>query len=409
MVNGLTSVTGLLSDRDSFVRKARTQAATQETSYDVYISATGSDIEKMQELAVSLSEDGILVFTNDLIRVGEGWADQVQASLQASSHFILMADEKLSKSQQIELETFLAEGVTRSTHSRVVLILTSNRLNPPSRGLSQYQQVDWTTGVRTAAQIEIALSLRWRGDVAQWMTTLVERESSLGSNHSAVLATRMNLAVAYGEAGQPSEAIALWERILADQIDALGPHNLATLDTQMRLADAFREAGRLDQAIALHERTLADRERVLGDTHPDTLASRDNLAEAYREAGRLDQAIALHERTLADRERVLGDDPPRHAGLPRQPCRGVPGGRTAGSSHRAARAHPRRPRAGARRHPPRHAGLPQQPRSAYQEVGRLDEAIRLYERTLPTASGCSATPTPTRWPPATTSLWLIRK
>ena len=42
--------------------------------------------------------------------------------------------------------------------------------------------------------------------------------------------------------------------------------------------------------------------------------------------------------------------------------------------------------------------------SAYQAAGRLDEAIPLYERTLADREQVRARPTPTPWPPATTSL-----
>ena len=80
----------------------------------------------------------------------------------------------------------------------------------------------------------------------------------------------------------------------------LGADHPDTLASRNNLAYAYGSAGRLGEAIPLFERTLADRERVLGADHPDTLISRNNLACAYPSAGRLGEAIPLFERTLAD-------------------------------------------------------------------------------------------------------------
>ena len=78
MINGLADVAGLISDRDSFVRKARTQAATLTVAYDVFISAERHNTSKMKRLANVLSDDGFLVFTDDLIAEGSEWADQAR-------------------------------------------------------------------------------------------------------------------------------------------------------------------------------------------------------------------------------------------------------------------------------------------------------------------------------------------
>ena len=80
VINGLADVTGLISDRDSFVRKARTHAATLAASYDVFISAAGHDYAKMKKLADALSADGFLVFTDNLISEGAGWTDEVEVA-----------------------------------------------------------------------------------------------------------------------------------------------------------------------------------------------------------------------------------------------------------------------------------------------------------------------------------------
>jgi lipopolysaccharide exporter len=176
--------------------------------------------------------------------------------------------------------------------------------------------------------------------VALLERTLADRERTLGPDHAHTLASRANLAYAYGQAGWMTKAIPLYERTYADWGRLLGPDHPRTLRSSNYLASAYRGAGRLVEAIPLYERTLAGRERLLGPDHPSTLRSSNYLASAYREAGRLAEAIPLYERTRAGWRQLLGPD---HA-------------RTLLSSSYLA--------------------------SAYCQVGRLPEAIPLYEQTL---------------------------
>ena len=69
-----------------------------------------------------------------------------------------------------------------------------------------------------------------------------------------------------------------WGTWLAEHPDTLASRN--------NLANAYGDARRTDEAITLHKETLRLRESVLGAEHPDTLASRNNLAIAYRAVGR---------------------------------------------------------------------------------------------------------------------------
>jgi tetratricopeptide (TPR) repeat protein len=185
----------------------------------------------------------------------------------------------------------------------------------------------------------------------------------LGDTHPDTLAARHHLAAAYRDAGRLDEAIPLFERTLADRERVLGDTHPDTLTSRHHLAYAYRAAGRLDEAIRLMERTLADRERVLGQTHPDTLTSRHHLACAYWDAGRLDEAIPLFERTLADRERVLGDTHPDTL-ISRNSLATADRERLLGQTH------------------PDTLASRNSLAYAYQDAGRLDEAIRLMERTL---------------------------
>ena len=150
------------------------------------------------------------------------------------------------------------------------------------------------------------------------------------------------------------------------------------------------------QAIEYGQDLVADCERVLGETHPDTLTSRNNLAVAYRGAGRLDEAIPLlraHPRRL---RAGPGRDPPRHPDLPQQPRCRLPG-RPGGSDE----AIPLFERTLADREQVLGETHPDTLTSrnnlalAYQDAGRLDEAIPLLSAPSPTASRSWARPTPT--------------
>ena len=73
MINGLADVADLVSDRDSFVRKARTQAATGATSYDVYISSARHEIGSMQSLRQhSRTTDYLFLPTTWYAQTGNG-------------------------------------------------------------------------------------------------------------------------------------------------------------------------------------------------------------------------------------------------------------------------------------------------------------------------------------------------
>jgi O-antigen/teichoic acid export membrane protein len=176
--------------------------------------------------------------------------------------------------------------------------------------------------------------------VALHERTLADTQRQLGTDHPHTLASRVNLAYAYCQAGWLAKAIPLYEQTFADWKRLLGAEHPRTLRSSNYLAAAYREAGRLDEAIPLYEQTLADRQRLLGPDHPSTLRSSNYLARAYREAGRLGEAVPLYEQTLAGWQRLLGPDHPT----------------ALRSSNYLARA--------------------------YREAGRLDEAIPLYEQTL---------------------------
>jgi tetratricopeptide (TPR) repeat protein len=140
--------------------------------------------------------------------------------------------------------------------------------------------------------------------------TLTKCEHILGSDHTATLGCRNNLAGAYWESGDLGRAVPLLQATVADCERLLGHDHPLSFIARNNLAGAYRESGDLGRAIPLLEVNLVERERVCGLDHPDTLTSRNNLAGAYRESGDLGRAIPLFQTTVADCERLLGHDHP---------------------------------------------------------------------------------------------------
>ncbi len=129
-----------------------------------------------------------------------------------------------------------------------------------------------------------------------------------GEDHRVTLASRMNLADIYRDAGDLDHAIPLYEQIVSDSIRIFGKDHSNTLAVRNNLAYAYREAGKLEQVIPILKQNLADRIRIHGPDHHDTLSARHNLSGAYREAGDLGRALPLLKQDLADSVRVLGED-----------------------------------------------------------------------------------------------------
>ena len=161
------------------------------------------------------------------------------------------------------------------------------------------------------------------------------------------------------------------------------------------LAMAYRDAGRPTEALPLLEETLKLQKAKLGPDHPDTLDSMNNLAMAYQAAGRLDEAIPLYEETLKLQKAKLGPDHPDTLDSTQQPRRGLPGRRPA--RPRPSRCSRRRSSCG------RPSSAPTTPTrstarnnlaGAYRAAGGSTEADPLSEETLELARPSSAPTTP---------------
>jgi NB-ARC domain/Tetratricopeptide repeat len=146
--------------------------------------------------------------------------------------------------------------------------------------------------------------------VGYWTKMTAQASAALGIDHPDTLATRHDLALWRGEAGDPAGAITALEQLLTDYLRVLGPDHPHTLNTRHNLADWRGWAGDPAGAAVAFEQLLTDRLRVLGPDHPHTLDTRNNLARCRGEAGDPVGAAAALEQLLTDRLRVLGPDHP---------------------------------------------------------------------------------------------------
>ena len=193
---------------------------------------------------------------------------------------------------------------------------------------------------------------------------------------------RDTLGTTYSHLGEPAQAIRQHERAVALLRKAQGPDHRNTLMAMNNLAMDYQDAGRLADAIALFEETLKRLKHTLGPDHLDTVLVMGNLAMAYQDAGRLAEAIHLQEETLKRRKAKLGpDDPalwPRWVTSHRHTVR--PAGWPRRSTSTRRRSSGDKPSLG-----PDH---PQTLRArmnlarAYQDAGRLAEAVAITEETV---------------------------
>ncbi|QQQ80944.1 tetratricopeptide repeat protein [Saccharothrix sp. 6-C] len=189
---------------------------------------------------------------------------------------------------------------------------------PHARALLDHTHPDTDTEPLCHLANHLGVYLDGQGDtttaIALHTRSIHSHQRLYGPDHLDTLGSRLNLACAYGSAGNLERAIPLFEAVLADAERVLGPDHPTTLGSRHNLASAYQLADDLERAIPLHKAVLADAERVLGPDHPNTLGSRHNLAYAYQLAGDLGRAIPLHEAVLADQQRVLGPDHPTTLG-----------------------------------------------------------------------------------------------
>ncbi len=174
--------------------------------------------------------------------------------------------------------------------------------------------------VRAEVQATLASAFYSIGRYAEaarlWEQVRQYRETTLGRDVPATLASMHNLALSYLAGFRHADALKLCEETLALRKAKLGPNHPDTLKSMNNLAMCYLEVGRRGDpalklsALKLCEETLPLLKAKFGPDHPNTLASMNNLACNYAAVGRHADALKLHQEVLALRKDKLGPDHP---------------------------------------------------------------------------------------------------
>ncbi len=136
--------------------------------------------------------------------------------------------------------------------------------------------------------------------IAMYEALLADQIRTLGSGHSATIATRNSLAKAYADGGEPQKAIDAYKALLVDITEALGPDHTNTVTARVNLAYGYAAAGDLQSAIEIYEALLADPEPVVDSEEDPSLVLRDNLAYLYWQAGMPQKAVGILRTLLSE-------------------------------------------------------------------------------------------------------------
>jgi tetratricopeptide repeat protein len=123
------------------------------------------------------------------------------------------------------------------------------------------------------------------------------------------LATRHNIALWTGKAGEAGPARHLFAALLPDVTRVLGADHPETLKARGGVAGWTGE-GDPGWTRDLFAALLPDVTRVLGPEHPETLRARASHARWTGQAGEVGQARDLFAALLPDVKRLLGPDHP---------------------------------------------------------------------------------------------------
>jgi len=170
-------------------------------------------------------------------------------------------------------------------------------------------------GLRTALRLNaVAILHDTAGDYREARRlhehALAIREREFGTDHPALAASLINLAIVVADAGEREKAEALDLRAIALLESTLGPDHPQLGSALVNLATLRAEAGAFDSARPMYERGLGIFEAAFGEVHPDVAIALSGLADCHMAAGEYDKARDLLQRALAIREQLF---PPDHA------------------------------------------------------------------------------------------------
>ena len=136
------------------------------------------------------------------------------------------------------------------------------------------------------------------------------RRQALGPEHSQVLESMHDLAMAYRDAKKFDLSLPLFEETLKVAKAKLGPDHPLTLKFMAHLGWAYHQSRKLHLALPLQEEAVRLMKAKLGPDDPETRAAMSDLASSYYNAGKFDLALPLQEEMLRFDKEKLGLDHP---------------------------------------------------------------------------------------------------
>ncbi|MFI2040883.1 tetratricopeptide repeat protein [Streptomyces bottropensis] len=147
------------------------------------------------------------------------------------------------------------------------------------------------------------------GAVAALSDVLAERRRA-GAGRTAILTTLHNLAFWNGVAGNAAEAAAAFRELIPAMEEEFGSDHHGTLMARHNLARWIGETGDAAQAVVLLGVLVRDQTRMFGPRHPHVMTSRQSLARWQAAAGDTDRAVSGYQVLIRDMRDVFDTDHP---------------------------------------------------------------------------------------------------
>jgi tetratricopeptide (TPR) repeat protein len=176
------------------------------------------------------------------------------------------------------------------------------------------------------SRLNLAVALEKRGEygiaAAQLELALDSAKRALGEDHPTTLHITNTLALVYLRQGDFAGGEKMLRAALGPTIEIYEKNHIQTLIIQNNLGGALQRQGKLVQAVKKHRETMDASAELLGSKYPFALRSRNNTAEALRELAELPstsevdrrehllKALELQRYALAGRKEVLPPDHP---------------------------------------------------------------------------------------------------
>jgi non-specific serine/threonine protein kinase/serine/threonine-protein kinase len=131
-------------------------------------------------------------------------------------------------------------------------------------------------------------------------------QTAPGHHADVLLTSRMLEARLQREGGDPEGALRILEAALPQRLARSGPNHVETATLLTNLGVAYVQAGQLDEGIAVSQRALDLWDRLQMGTGSEALNTLNNLAAAHYRKGEMEAAEATFARALALRRELFG-------------------------------------------------------------------------------------------------------